>query len=142
MWVQFRDNPSQELLLPLEDLAYLIIDTQEATLSAPLIARLAEAGCLVIGVDAKHLPSWTSLPWHSFHKMGEILKLQLEATEPIKKNSGSGLYNLKSLTKPTPYKPFSAPKLTPYYNTPKPYVQAIAKILKLEPPPYTGQIYL
>lgn len=83
--LDFRDEDGGTFRLPLEDLAYLILDTPEITLSGRILAALAESGTLVLGVDTRHLPCWTSLPWSRYHRQGEILKLQLDTTLPQKK---------------------------------------------------------
>ncbi len=83
--LDFRDDDGGTFRIPLEDLAYLILDTPDITLSGRLLAGLAEANTLVLGVDARHLPVWTSLPWTRYHRQGEILNIQLNATVPQKK---------------------------------------------------------
>lgn len=83
--LDFKDETGGTFHIPLEDLSYLILDTPEITLSGRILAALAEANTLVLGVNSKHLPVWTSLPWTTFHRQGEVLKLQLETTVPQKK---------------------------------------------------------
>jgi len=84
--MEFRDDtPTPPFRLPLEDLAYLILDTPEVSLSGRLLAELSAANVMVLGTDEKHLPSWTSLPWTNFHAFGHILPLQIEMSQPLRK---------------------------------------------------------
>ena len=83
--IDFRDEGGGSFRLALEDLAYLILDNPETALSGSILAALAEAGTLVLGVNHRHLPCWTSLPWTRYHRHGEVLHLQMGATVPQKK---------------------------------------------------------
>lgn len=83
--LSFRDEVGGEFRIALEDLAYLIIDSTEVSLSSTLLARLSENSVLVVGVNDRHLPVWTALPWTEFHRHGAVLALQLEASLPVKK---------------------------------------------------------
>jgi CRISPR-associated protein Cas1 len=83
--LEFRDEEAGQFRISVEDLAYLIVDSTEVSLSATLLARLAENGVLVVGVNDKHLPVWTALPWTEFHRYGTVISLQLEASVPLKK---------------------------------------------------------
>jgi CRISP-associated protein Cas1 len=84
--MEFRDGlEPAKFRLPLEDLAWLVLDSPQILLNSALLSRCSDAGVMVLGVDEKHLPCWTSLPWTRFHKQGEVTRLQLEATLPRKK---------------------------------------------------------
>lgn len=83
--LEFRDEEGGSFRLAIEDLAYLILDTPETVLSGRILAALAEAGTVVLGVDGRHLPCWTSLPWTRYHRQGEVLQLQIGVTVPQKK---------------------------------------------------------
>lgn len=85
MQMEFRDDEGGEFRIPLEDLAYLIVDTPEVALSSTILSQLSESSVLVVGVNGRHLPVWASLPWTSFHKHGEVLPLQMQASLPLKK---------------------------------------------------------
>lgn len=83
--LEFRDEDRGQFRISLEDLAYIILDSLEVSLSGTLLARLAENGVLVVGVNDRHLPVWTALPWTEFHRHGAVIALQLEASAPLKK---------------------------------------------------------
>jgi CRISP-associated protein Cas1 len=83
--IRFKDDQGGEFRIPLEDLAYLIIDRPDISLTSRLMAEMAQKGVCVIGVDERHLPSWISLPTGNFYRPGEIIQLQLNISEPIRK---------------------------------------------------------
>jgi CRISPR-associated protein Cas1 len=68
-----------ETRLPLEDLAWLIIDTPQATLSAALLSACMTAGIAVIVTDARHMPNGMLLPFHTHHRQAAVAALQLAA---------------------------------------------------------------
>lgn len=99
--IQFKSNsvPSapDRVEVPLEDLDYLIIDTTEASLTAPLLAALAESSVMVLGVDRRHLPVWAAFPWAAYYRQGESLLHQLGASLPLKKQLWSIIVQKKIL---------------------------------------------
>ena len=70
---------------PLEDMAFLILDTQQVSLTAALLARCAEEGCLVVCCNEKHMPCGALLPFQSFYRHTETLLSQIDLSEPRKK---------------------------------------------------------
>ncbi|MCX7369978.1 MAG: type II CRISPR-associated endonuclease Cas1 [Alphaproteobacteria bacterium] len=74
-----------EIRLPLEDIAYMVIDTPQANLSVPLLTACMEAGVAVIITDPKHLPSGVMLPFHRHFRQGGMARLQVDQTEPFRK---------------------------------------------------------
>lgn len=95
--IRFREEVQPDFRQSLEDLAYLIIDTTEVTLSARLLSSLSAAGTLVVGVDPKHLPNWTVLPWTQFYRQGDIIELQITASVPLKKRIWAKIVRSKIL---------------------------------------------
>lgn len=96
--IEFRDDlEPAKFRLPLEDLAWLVLDSPQILLNSALLSRCSDAGVMVLGVDEKHLPCWTSLPWTRFHKQGEVMRLQLEASLPRKKRLWQEIIRLKLL---------------------------------------------
>lgn len=83
--LEFRDEQGGKFSQPIEDLAYLVLDNPAILLTGQTLAALAEANVLLLGVNAKHLPVWTSLPWTNFYRPGEVLDLQRRASQPLRK---------------------------------------------------------
>jgi CRISPR-associated protein Cas1 len=73
-----------EVRAPLEDVAYVIVDTPQATFSSALVAAAMDAGIAVLFADAKHHPAGLLLPFHRHHRQGAVVRLQIEARESLK----------------------------------------------------------
>lgn len=71
--------------LAFEDIAYLVLDTPEASLTSALLARLAEAGVLVLTCDAKHLPNGALLPLQGHFRQVATLRRQLALSDGLRK---------------------------------------------------------
>jgi CRISP-associated protein Cas1 len=83
--IDFREEVKSVARLPLEDIAYLIIDSLEITLSAALLSAMSENEIMVLGINERHLPAWSSFPWGLHYRQGEVTTLQLECSQPLKK---------------------------------------------------------
>ena len=95
--LEFRDELGGTFSQPIEDLSYLVLDNPSVALSGRCLSALAEANVLVLGVNSKHLPVWTALPWTNFHRQGEVLQLQMAASLPLKKQLWSRTVQAKIL---------------------------------------------
>ncbi len=74
-----------QVTTPLEDLAYIVLDSGQATLTSSLMSACMEAGIVIVSVNDKHMPNGLLLPFHSHHRQSEIAALQLSLSEPFKK---------------------------------------------------------
>lgn len=73
------------LRVALEDIAWIVLDTPQVTLTTALISACMEAGCVIVTTDARHMPSGLVLPFHQHYRQAHIAALQLAATAPLKK---------------------------------------------------------
>ena len=73
-----RDGQDQ-LRLPLEDIAWIVIDTRDVTITSGLISSCAERGIAVIFTDDRHMPSGSLLPFHINYAQAEVSHLQFAA---------------------------------------------------------------
>lgn len=73
------------LRMALEDIAWIVLDTPQVTLTTALISACMEAGCVIVITDARHMPSGMVLPFHQHHRQAHVAGLQLAATAPLKK---------------------------------------------------------
>lgn len=73
------------LAFPLEDISWIVLDTQQVMLSGPLIAACMEAGIVLVSADAKHMPCGVVLPFHQHFRQAEVGPLQIGASAPLKK---------------------------------------------------------
>ena len=71
--------------VPLEDIAVIIIENRETLITAPLLSALAEHGTTLLTCDEQFLPCGQWLPYAQYHRQLKILKLQLNISEPLKK---------------------------------------------------------
>ncbi len=83
--IDFRGEEKGCARLPLEDIAYLILDSQEVSITGAALAAMSEHEIMVLGVNDRHLPAWTSFPWGLHHRQGEVTALQLNCSTPVKK---------------------------------------------------------
>ncbi len=74
-----------EVTLPLEDVAWIILDSPRATLSSALISRCMTAGIVIMITDDRHTPSGLVLPFHQHHRQAEVTGWQIGASAPLKK---------------------------------------------------------
>lgn len=74
-----------EVRLALEDVAWIVVDTPQATLSSALMSACMEAGIVLIFTDERHTPSGVALPFHRHHRQGAIARLQIDAREGVKR---------------------------------------------------------
>lgn len=83
------------LRLAFEDIAYLVLDTPEASLTSALLARFAEAGVLVVTCDAKHLPNGALLPLQGHFRQVATLRRQLALSDGLRKRLWQRLVQAK-----------------------------------------------
>jgi CRISP-associated protein Cas1 len=78
-------NDAGEHTVPIEDIALVILETPQASITSALLGSLAQAEVMLITCDDKHLPNGMLLPLHAHHRALQQLQLQLAWTEPFKK---------------------------------------------------------
>lgn len=74
-----------EVRLPLEDIAYIVLDAPHATLTSTLLSACMDSGIVVVSVDARHTPNGVMLPFHTHHRQAAIAEAQLATTQPFRK---------------------------------------------------------
>lgn len=79
------EQDAVEVRVPIEDIAFLIVDTPRATISSALVGALMEAGVAVVFSDAKHTPSGLLTPFHRHHRQGALARIQAGARDNLKR---------------------------------------------------------
>lgn len=81
------EGPDGEIkgTVPIEDIAMLVLDHYQITISNLLITQLQGNKAIVINCDAQHLPFGMMLPLYGHSEYSERIKWQIETTEPLKK---------------------------------------------------------
>jgi len=74
-----------DVRIPLEDLAWIVLDTPQSTLTGSLISACMTAGIALIATDETHTPSGVLLPFHRHFRQGEIAHRQAAMGAPLKK---------------------------------------------------------
>jgi CRISP-associated protein Cas1 len=73
-----------EVRIAIEDLAWIVVDTPQATLSSALIAACMDTGVAIVTTDSRHTPSGLLLPFHRHHRQGAVARLQVAAKASLK----------------------------------------------------------
>ncbi|MBI2242282.1 MAG: type II CRISPR-associated endonuclease Cas1 [Magnetospirillum gryphiswaldense] len=89
------DQDDGSVRLALEDLAWLVLDTPQASLTANLLSACMEAGMVVVTTDASHLPNGILLPFHGHHRQAGMAERQVAMTAPLKKRLWQGIVKAK-----------------------------------------------
>lgn len=84
-----------EASIPLEDIAVLLLDNLQTTLSAQLLSACAERQITVITVGADHHPNGTLLPHLPHSRALKVMKSQLAMAQPQRKRLWQGLVQQK-----------------------------------------------
>ncbi len=74
-----------DVRLPIEDVGWVILDTQQVTITGTLLAACLEAGVVIVSCDAKHTPCGLALPFHAHFRQPAVARAQLGMSEPLKK---------------------------------------------------------
>lgn len=74
-----------EVTMPVEDVAWIVLDSTHISLSASLVAACMEAGIAVVFSDERHTPSGMAVPFHRHHRQAAIAGMQVNLNLPIRK---------------------------------------------------------
>ncbi|RAV28181.1 type II CRISPR-associated endonuclease Cas1 [Sinomicrobium soli] len=79
------ENKEEKGSVPVEDMAVLMLDNYQVTISHQLIVALQGNNVAVISCDAQHLPFAMMLPMSGHVEHSERLKQQINISEPLRK---------------------------------------------------------
>ncbi len=88
------DN-GEEYAIPLNDLACVVIESRQCTLTTPLIDALGACGAAVFVCDEKHMPSSILLPFHAHSRQAAVARMQATWSEPFKKRCWQRIVDAK-----------------------------------------------
>lgn len=71
--------------IPIEDIGLLILDHSQLSLTHGLVSDLIANNAAVLWCDSRHLPEGLILPMSANHIFAEKVRVQIEASEPLKK---------------------------------------------------------
>lgn len=78
-------SEEEELSIPIEDLATVILESQQINLSAALLDSLNQKGVCLIVCDKKHMPNGMMLSHRKHHRQSEVAHLQVNTKKPLLK---------------------------------------------------------
>ena len=76
---------AQEVTIPLEDIASLLVESQAVVISSAALQKLARWGVTVYFCDEKHLPAALLLPVNRHSRQLKLLKAQIAMSKPMQK---------------------------------------------------------
>lgn len=74
-----------EARVALEDLAWVVLDTPQTSVTGKLLSACMSAGIVIVATDETHTPAGIVLPFHQHFRQGEIARRQVAMTAPLKK---------------------------------------------------------
>ncbi|WP_040976514.1 type II CRISPR-associated endonuclease Cas1 [Necropsobacter massiliensis] len=75
----------KEFSVPLEDIAIIVVECREVVITAPLLSAFGLYGITLLTCDEQCLPCGQFLPFNQYCRQYKTLKLQLEMSQPLKK---------------------------------------------------------
>ncbi len=104
---------SGDVALPLADIAWLILDTPQISMTGSLLSALAVAGVALIVPDDKHHPAGVLLPFHQHHAQAHIAHAQIAITSALKKRLWQKIIIAKITNQAALLATLSAPQAQP-----------------------------
>ncbi len=77
---------SQDVTIPIEDIGVMILDHMQIRLSHALLMALMDNNVAVISCNGRHLPEGLMLPMTGHHAFTEKVNVQVNISEPLRKN--------------------------------------------------------
>ncbi|MBP5326488.1 MAG: type II CRISPR-associated endonuclease Cas1 [Bacteroidales bacterium] len=79
------DKTEEKRTIPIEDIAYVLLDHQQITITHGAIAALLDNNAAIITCDSRHLPIGLMLPLEGNTLQSERFQSQIEASLPLRK---------------------------------------------------------
>lgn len=86
MIIKTREMPDMHRSIPIEDIGVVILEHQQTSITLPLLNALSNNNVAVIICGDNYMPNAMLLNLESNTTQGETLRMQIEASEPLKKN--------------------------------------------------------
>ncbi|MFY9151806.1 MAG: type II CRISPR-associated endonuclease Cas1 [Prolixibacteraceae bacterium] len=80
------ETKTDKASIPLEDIAVVLLDHPQITVTHALMASLIDRNVAFISCDQSHLPTGLMLPLNGNHVQTERFRIQIAASEPLLKN--------------------------------------------------------
>ena len=87
MVIEWKDTDVGKVTRPIEDMGCVVLEHQMISVTMPLLNELVKNNVAVILCDAKAMPSAMLQPLEANTTQAETLRLQMDITEPVKKQA-------------------------------------------------------
>ena len=74
-----------QVTIPIEDVACLILDTPQVSLTGALLSDCMQLGVVILIPDGSHHPAGLALPFHRHHAQAHVAHQQIAISQPLKK---------------------------------------------------------
>lgn len=88
-------DQQETAFVPFEDIAVIVLDHPEITLTHPVLSACAEYGIALYASGKNHQPSGVFLPFLSHSRTNRVLRLQLDIKRPLAKQVWAALVRRK-----------------------------------------------
>lgn len=78
-------NEEGDFTLPIEDIAAIILESPQISLTSALLTKCQDEGVLVVTCDETHTPNGVLLPFLPHSRQSKVARLQLSWSEPFRK---------------------------------------------------------
>lgn len=86
LMVSFPEQDKKEVILPIEDLGFVVLEHPQITITSGLLTKLIQNKTAVITCDQQHLPNGFLQPLVGHSEQTERLRYQLNASTKLKDN--------------------------------------------------------
>lgn len=83
--VEYANKEQESRTIPVEDIGMVVIDHQQVTITHGIINALIDNNAAILWCDNKHLPNGLILPMAGNDTFTKKMRIQLQASEPLKK---------------------------------------------------------
>lgn len=87
--VAFPDKEQEQRTVPIEDIAVVVMENQQITITNGLLEKLVQRGVAVINCNQQHLPIGMFLPLDGHSEQSERFRNQINASVPLKRICGN-----------------------------------------------------
>ncbi|GHS88456.1 CRISPR-associated endonuclease Cas1 [Campylobacterota bacterium] len=95
--LRYQPQDDDDLVLPLEDMLAVVIESEQTLLTAPLLTKLAQNGTALFVCDNTHMPCGVMLPFLPHSRNSQVAHAQIEWSEPFKKRIWQKIVRAKIL---------------------------------------------
>lgn len=127
--------------IPVEDIASVVLDNKQITITQALLESLLKENCAVITCDSSHLPTGLMLPLDGHTLQNERFRSQIDASLPLKKQIWQQTIQSKLSIKQRSLNMPQAKSIRICLNGRLVYAAGILIILKHEQRHTTGRIF-